>query len=262
MWVVIKIVGWIITLISGFFTTLGLLQNIFGFTILEIFTIDIYRQWAIFAFIFSSMSISITTQIKLWIFTKQLPKLKIKNYDIEVKTFKIEPNILMAYIEIANEPNHISVNSKAMNVRANIDWHDNLQVNCGRWFYSNRERPYISDLQTVNISPNGEIKKLHFAAIKEKDQKIHAIWRDKDNNLMEDVFHGSPQNLDLAITLKDTKGIEKHLFFNISLIGVYEGKCVDLIQTNKRGKQIGKVKTRCLSELESHIPHRINNPST
>jgi hypothetical protein len=121
------------------------------------------------------------------------PALKIKNCDIEDKGFVMDIVRKAAFIEVYNAPGIKlpTENSIARRVSATVKWEDIngklINENHGRWWIPNPENEDKKlNLQTVDIYPNGQEVKLHFAQKSTGDKYFYAWGRTQDGN--DDLF--------------------------------------------------------------------------
>lgn len=123
-----------------------------------------------------------------------LPILFLKKCGIEDKYLSGVQNAAL-FAEFVNNPKHLTGSNTAEKVHATIKWINSsgklYSLNQGRWWYPYPQTYKPLELQTVDIEPNNETKKLHLA-IKRPDCEWCEIWdRTEDGH---EVFPPLPED--------------------------------------------------------------------
>lgn len=113
-------------------------------------------------------------------------------------------------IEFKNVANHPSDNNVARNVSVTVRWKDTrgniVTENHGRWHITNRQRSLGHNMQTVDIYPNDQEVKLHFA-IKSKDGRTSYVWYRKRDEA-DEQFELRNRFHNVEITLREGRGLK------------------------------------------------------
>jgi hypothetical protein len=160
--------------------------------------------------VFGSIAVSrARTELNSYLTT--LPNLTvIGKPEWESKTWKDGTFAHVLGIVIKNIPKHPSEKGSAIKVFATVKWTNAnrqfIKENHGRWFYTNRQRNELKEeLLTVDIYPNEQQVKLHFA--KKTPDGIHFYAWGRENDESEEHFDLSDGWYKVHITLSDSRGL-------------------------------------------------------
>lgn len=113
-------------------------------------------------------------------------------------------------IEFKNVASHPSENNAARNVSATVKWKDTkgnlVAENHGRWHVTHRQKALGHSMQMVDIYPNDQEVKLHFAVKSKSGETLYAWSRAKDEGDIESKLQDQYHNVE--IILKDSRGLQ------------------------------------------------------
>lgn len=169
--------------------------------------------------------------------TQGIPILKIVKFGSELKRIQGVYRDSW-YIEISAEKN------EAKHVHAVFRWknlnHPNWQVseNNGRWWYPNKDRDRLtsSELQTVNLRPNGEKRRIHFARCNEKNQLCMWYQEQDETNRLGQLRTGENYQVDIEFKSSDLAVAHCIVYFT-SIEGQVNWEFDDL-KKSRKGKNV------------------------
>lgn len=146
------------------------------------------------------------------------PNIEIIKYGVEKKYFRQLENDAL-FIEFINNPKNLTGKNTAERVHATVKWIDSknqtYNVNTGRWFYPDPQNFKPLELQSVEIEPNNETKKLHIA-IKRPDCEWHEIWSRSDDN--KDIYAQLHEKKYSVIVSLKGRNVDKQFLFWVDVI--------------------------------------------
>jgi len=124
---------------------------------------------------------------KEYVFEQSKPRIKVIKFDAEEKSFTDGSTWIAAYVEFVNSPKleTPTEQSIAKNVSANVEWRNSrgitIKKNHGRWWRINEDKLTPSQKQVIDILPNEQEVKLHFAIKKPNEEVFYAWARTQDD---------------------------------------------------------------------------------
>jgi hypothetical protein len=164
---------------------------------------------AVLFFVFGTIAI-LRARVSLNRYKNTLPEIVVSKHPTwELKEFNNRFRYALS-VEFKNAANHPSENSMARHVSATVRWKDTkdnlVTENHGRWHVTHRQKGLGHTMQTVDIYPNDQEAKFHFA-IKSKDgNNMYAWYRAKDEGDVEYELHEQFYKVEIALT--DSRGLK------------------------------------------------------
>jgi hypothetical protein len=154
-----------------------------------------------------------------YVFTQSKPRIKVVGIGTEEKSFSDGSVWISAYIEFINSPKLQTPTEQciARNVSANVEW-ENLrgiiiEKNHGRWWRPNEDNLTPSQKQTVDIPPNRQEAKLHFAIKTPKDEVFYAWSRTQDDKSDRQKLTEKKYRVNIALT---GIGVSEHFSYIVT----------------------------------------------
>lgn len=149
------------------------------------------------------------------------PIIKLKDFGFEIKTWKVGPPTVVAFIWIYNEPRiNATADTNVHRLYPTVVWEDDegneVANNSGRWFIVNGDEDKKIDMQLIDLESSGMPRKMHFASSRAQFKLIETLWRDDGGNTHTEQLHTSDKYR-VSISFRDSKNTTAKFVFRISL---------------------------------------------